>query len=170
MCDQDGKKGGKELRRVYAVQDVRNVYDVSTSMLQSYIHLKEARSKAATRWTRTGYEAFPARKSRQVTTKSAIHGRQSSGTGTREGLYGPPGGAERPAEGWGLMEEVCGRPNLVKAYRAVESNGRKPGIPAGTTGASGGETGAGVSGAGEPVRGGIGRIMVYPGRKIFSNI
>jgi RNA-directed DNA polymerase len=37
-------------------------------------------------------------------------------------------GTERPAEGWGLMEEVCERTNLIRAYRAVKSNGGSPGV------------------------------------------
>ena len=37
-------------------------------------------------------------------------------------------GTERLAEGWGLMEEVCERSNLIRAYRAVKSNGGSPGV------------------------------------------
>lgn len=37
-------------------------------------------------------------------------------------------GPERPAEEWGLMEEVCERSNLKRAYRAVMSNKGSPGV------------------------------------------
>ncbi len=37
-------------------------------------------------------------------------------------------GTERPAESCGLMEEVCERSNLIRAYRAVLSNKGSPGV------------------------------------------
>lgn len=35
---------------------------------------------------------------------------------------------ESLAEEWGLIEEVCERPNLIRAYRTVKSNGGSPGV------------------------------------------
>jgi RNA-directed DNA polymerase len=37
-------------------------------------------------------------------------------------------GTECPAEECGMMEEVCERSNLIRAYRAVKSNGGSPGV------------------------------------------